>query len=86
MSRHHVSVSQLNGQNHGNRPDPFLNVIEDAYNGIGVWGSCYNMPTYLLQREYEFRLIQFGDQECADEWLEENSKNFIVTKLEKEKE
>ena len=67
MPRHHVSVSQLCAKNYSGKHTAYLNVLEDEYNAIGVWGNSYNLPTYLLQRLNEFQLIQFGDQDCANE-------------------
>jgi len=81
MAQHSVSIRQLTGLNYGKR-GPFLNVLEDVYNAIGVWGVC-SMPTYLLQKGREFWLIQFGNMESAREWLGENSDGYNVTRLDK---
>lgn len=72
MPHHSVSISQL-VSDHGNA---FLNVIEDkdAFGAIGVWGSLYQKPTYLIQDGIQFILIQFNDEACAKEWLEEHPK------------
>lgn len=64
---HLVSVSQL-GSLSGKS---FLNVTE-GYDLIGVWGSYYKRPTYLIQDEFQFHLMQFDNQEAADKWLNEN--------------
>ena len=86
MTRHYVSISQLQSVSYSDdRPTAFLNVIEDAYGGIGVWGTCYSFPTYLLQDEQQFVLIQFSDQECADEWMKENADRYTVTRLQHNK-
>lgn len=75
---HIVSVSQLRSNSKG---IAFLNVREDAYGGIGVWGHMGN-PTYLLTWERGFELIQFDNQAVADEWLKENAGEYTITKLE----
>ena len=57
----------------------FLNV-EEKYGNVQIWGSVYNGPTILLRAKegIEFRLIQFDDQDCADEYISENTLYDVV--------
>lgn len=69
MSNHSVSISQLMSVDYNrNSANAFLNVDESVYGAIAVWGSCF-LPTYILKRGQEFRLIQFSSIECSDEWF-----------------
>jgi hypothetical protein len=74
-----VTVHQLTSKSDKNYS--FLNV-EEEYGNVQVWGSIYNRPTYLLQDSNLFYLIQFDDQNCADEFFEEKGSSFVVTKIE----
>ena len=59
----------------------FLNVMED-HGMIAVWGSCYKIPTILVQDGNEFYLMQFSNDEFYNEWIEENKdKYFKITFL-----
>jgi hypothetical protein len=76
-----VKVEQITSK--GDR-GAFLNV-EEEYGSVQVWGSIYNRPTYLFRDNdkdgIEFRLIQFDDQDAADEYISEKSKLYNVFQL-----
>ena len=77
-----VTVHQLTTRDKGLA---FLNVDEE-YGRIDVWGSIYSCPTYLLQAGLEFHIVQFDNQAYADEFIEENEKNYDkVTRLVEER-
>lgn len=80
MTAHIISVSQLRSYREGIAR---LYVHDDLYSGIGVRGLM-SSPTYLLTKGHSFELIQFEDQDSADEWLKENACEYKVTKLEPE--
>lgn len=72
-----VEVRQLQSK-HGRA---FLNTNEE-YGNINVWGSCYKMPTYLLQDGCTYTIITFDNKEYAQEWFEEHSsKYFKITEI-----
>ncbi len=73
---HQVSVSQLQALTGRS----LLNV-EEEYDSIGVWGICYQRPTYLVTKDQQFYFHQFDNQEAADKWLEKVGKGWKVTKL-----
>lgn len=72
MAEHSVTVHQLKSRE-GNA---WLNVTEDIFGAIAVWGHCGEETTYLLQDKYHFRLIQFTDEEVAAEWMSEYSEQY----------
>ena len=88
MVQHRVSVSQLNGIRYDKGVTPFLNVIEDVYKAIGVWGNFHRLPTYLCIRNCDFFLMQFTDDEEANFWLSSNclkENGWATHKLEENK-
>ena len=60
----------------------FMNVDEeDLY--VSVSMVVLRCPTYLIQDGIYAKLIQFDNQEMADEWLEEHKEDeWTVTRLE----
>lgn len=89
MTDHWISVKQLRGQTVDNR-HAFLNVINDAFGGIGIWGVSYELPTYLLidsGHPYRFLFMQFANIECAEEWFADNWQEYEVvwTSVKEEK-
>ncbi len=73
---HLVSVSQLQAQTNKS----FFNVDEE-YDSIGIWGSRYTRPTYLVTKDEMFYFRQFDNQKAADEWLKDFEKEWKITKL-----
>lgn len=73
---HLVSVSQLQAQT----GKSFLNV-EEGYDTIGVWGSCFTRPTYLVTKNEIFCFQQFDNQEAADEGLKGFNQKWKIMKL-----
>jgi len=67
-----VEVHQLQSK-HGKA---FMNV-EEEYGYVGIWGSCYKTPTYLLQDGIAYTIICFDDEEYAQEWLDKNSNKYF---------
>lgn len=63
-------------------PHAFLNVL-DMPGYIGVWGSCYNQPTVLVQEGITFYLYQFDNEEYYKEWIIANNNkiNFHITRI-----
>ena len=64
----------------------FLNVLHDIPFGVGMWGSTYRHPTYLLRHnsyssKHMYYLVTFDDQECADDWLKDNPDFIIVANI-----
>jgi hypothetical protein len=61
----------------------FLNIHNDFYGAIGVWGSSYSCITILAIHGHEFHLIQFKDFACYNEWLDDNNQyNYTITRLD----
>ena len=72
-------ITQKNGDG------AYMNVDEDEFS-VSVWTFMHGLPTYLMQNGLEVRLIQFEDQEVADEWLEQNKSLFPkIAKLKETK-
>ena len=69
----HVTVHQLTARD---SDKVFLNVDNDIYGCVSVWGSCYQRRTFLLQKDVEFHLMQFANNECYKEWQESESGQF----------
>lgn len=69
-----VTVHQLK-QKHSGKNDAFMNVDVGGFH-VRVWTSNYSHPTYLIQYGIQVELIQFDDQESANEWLKERNKIF----------
>lgn len=65
---HHVTVHQLESKT----GKSFINVRDNGYNYLEVWGSVYKTPVYLATYGIEFHLFVFDDEEIAEEWLSEN--------------
>lgn len=76
----HVKVFQLNDSYPGK--NTFLNVDENDGH-VGVWGSCYKTPVYLLQTGITFYLMEFENEEWAKEWLEKNIESLNIQKITK---
>jgi hypothetical protein len=74
----HVTVHQITSIDDG----AYLNVVS-TYGRVGVWGMCYENSVYLVQKGSQLGLFVFDNQEYADEWLEQESKDFSkITKIE----
>jgi len=78
-----VEIHQITPKVHAEgKPNPFINVDQEYYS-VQVWTSIWRHPTYLLRSDTNVSLIQFQDQDIADEWLRGNSAFWDeVTKLE----
>jgi len=69
----HVTVHQLTARN---SEKVFLNVDNDVYGCVSVWGSCYQRRTFLIQKDCDFYLMQFENDEYYKEWQESESGKF----------
>jgi hypothetical protein len=77
-----VEVHQLSTET-GNT---FLNVLHDIPFGVGVWGSTYRHPAYLLRykgslSEHMYYLVTFDGPEFASEWLNDNPEFVVVADI-----
>lgn len=70
---HIITVHQLRSLSN---EDAFLNVNDEEYGYIEVWGSCFKQPVYLAQKGIRFHLLVFENEKYCKEWLEKNSKDF----------
>ena len=60
----------------------YLN-IKTEQGGVYAWTCVYQRPTYLLCQSLTVILIQFVDEDWADEWLKEHQNWEIVKRLDK---
>ena len=59
----------------------FLNIqADDLF--VEAWGSCYKLPTYLVQKGQEFHIMVFESQAAADEILEQQYLSYEKTRIE----
>ncbi len=76
-----VKVRQISQQS--NPISGALMNVDEGDLHVQVSTIIYEHPTYLIQYEIVVKLIQFDDEEMADEWLEEYQKpNWKITRLE----
>lgn len=61
---HHVKVYQLANDK------TYLNVINEHYSGVGVWGFGYKVVTILITKGWNFELLQFSNQDAFEMYLE----------------
>ena len=63
---------KIHGEIHGlaTREGAYVNVLRGLTDGgIGVWGNCYEKPTYLLLRGLSWLLVVFDDDPWRDQEL-----------------
>ena len=57
--------------------------IETEPGSVQAWTCVYQRPTYLLRQSVNVLLIQFVDEDWADEWFKEHHNWEIVKRLDK---
>jgi len=82
----HCVAYQLSSKAHSGMEQSFLNIRNDIYGAVGVWGCVTGHNIVLMKSKSgsDFHLIQFDNQECYDEWFESfvNKDNYIIKTIE----
>ena len=73
MPNHHCSINQLHMSY---CDDAFLNVRDQSPGELGIWGSTYVQPTYLMVNNLTFHLITYGSRAFAAEGLRKLSRSY----------
>lgn len=64
------------------RGGSYVNVLSGLNEGgVGVWGYCYQRPTYLLMRGHNWLMVTFDDDDWCDQELPKLIKSWAAQRV-----